>query len=309
MLTGNRALWGNPPGVLRRARDPFAVARLFRAHGISSPNISNDPHVSNDSNDWLVKPLSSGGGHGIRQWRRGSTMPAGRYLQQRIDGTPGSVVFIAAAGRAVPVGVSRQLIGDRRFGSEGYRYCGSILAPSDDPQFANGAILFSAAHDLAAIASSGLGLAGLNGIDFVARAGVPYPIEINPRWSASMELVERALGISLFAAHAAACTRGELPDVPVPHGSTVGKAIVFAREPCVAGNTDGWLADADIRDVPHPGDPIAAGSPVCTVFAGTDSAATCEAALVARAKRVFADMRRWTSTIHDSQFAIDDLND
>jgi predicted ATP-grasp superfamily ATP-dependent carboligase len=309
MLAGNRALWGNPPDVLRRARNPFTVAELFRAHGIPSPNVSNDANVPNDPNDWLLKPLSSGGGHAIREWRRGNTVPAGCYLQQRIDGTPGSVVFVAAAGRAVPVGVSRQLIGDRRFGSAGYRYCGNILAPLDDPQFATGTALFSAAHDLAALAASGLGLVGVNGIDFVTRAGVPYPIEINPRWSASMELVERALGINLFAAHAAACTRGELPDVPRPPARAVGKAIVFARDPGVAGNTDDWLADPDIRDIPHPGDPIATGSPVCTVFADAANATSCEAALVARVERVFTDMRRWESTIHDSQFAIHDLND
>ena len=29
------------------------------------------------------------------------------------------------------------------------------------------------------------------------------PIEINPRWSASMELVERAHGVSVFGVHAA----------------------------------------------------------------------------------------------------------
>ena len=82
------------------------------------------------SNDWLLKPLSSGGGHGIRPWRR-TTVPKGCYLQQRIDGRPGSVVFVAADGRAVPLGVSRQLIGDQRFGAGGVRYCGSILAPCD----------------------------------------------------------------------------------------------------------------------------------------------------------------------------------
>ena len=51
----------------------------------------------------------------------------------------------------------------------------------------------SAAHRLAAVAAAEFHLVGVNGIDFIERSGVPYPIEINPRWSASMELVERAL--------------------------------------------------------------------------------------------------------------------
>ena len=98
----------------------------------------------------------------------------------------------------------------------------------------------------------------------------------------------------MFAAHAASCTRADLPDSPGTPGRAVGKAIVFALDPCVAGDTDAWLADPDIRDVPHVGDPIAAGSPVCTVFADAADAASCESALVERAQRIYADMRRWT---------------
>jgi predicted ATP-grasp superfamily ATP-dependent carboligase len=78
-------------------------------------------------------------------------------------------------------------------------------------------------------------------------------------------------------------------------------------DPCVTGDTGPWLADADIRDVPHAGDPIGAGSPVCTVLAEAADAASCEAALVARAERIYADMRRWGSAIHDSR--VSSLND
>ena len=218
-------------------------------------------------------------------------------------------MFVAAAGRAVPLGISRQLIGDRRFGASGYRYCGNVLAPVGDPQFESGFALAGAAHDLASIAAAEFGLVGVNGIDFIARSGTPYPIEINPRWSASMELVERAFGIGVFATHAAACTRGELPPPPGTLDRAVGKAILFACDPCVVGDTDAWLADADIRDVPHAGDPIRAGSPVCTVLAEADDAASCEAALVAGAERIYAEMRRWNSAIHDSRLAIHDSHD
>jgi predicted ATP-grasp superfamily ATP-dependent carboligase len=310
-LAATRTLWGNPPDVLRRVRDPFTVAATFRAHGLTVPRLANDSDVtndSNDSNDWLLKPFSSGGGHGIRPWR-GTPVPKGCYLQERIEGRPGSIVFVAANGRAMPLGISRQLIGDHRFGATGARYCGSILATRTDPQFERGADLMSAAHQLAAVAAAEFRLVGVNGIDFIERSGVPYPIEINPRWSASMELIERSLGVGVFAVHAASCTRGDLPASPGTPDRAVGKAIVFARDPCVAGDTDAWLRDADIRDVPHLGDPIAAGSPDCTVFAEGADAAACEAALVERARRIYEVMRRWIVRIHDSQFAIHDSNE
>ena len=50
------------------------------------------------------------------------------------------------------------------------------------------------------------GLVGLNGIDFIARAGVPWPIEVNPRYSASMELLERRCGhVALRTARGRLC--------------------------------------------------------------------------------------------------------
>src|SRR5216110_553778 len=51
----------------------------------------------------------------------------------------------ARAGRAVPVGVSRQLVGEHAFGAAGYRYCGNILAAAGDAQFARDEALVDAA--------------------------------------------------------------------------------------------------------------------------------------------------------------------
>ena len=64
-----------------------------------------------------------------------------------------------------------------------------------------------------------------------------------------------------------------------------GKAIVFARHDVTVGNTREWI-DLGIRDVPHPGEQIQAGRPVCTVFATGRDALGCHAALVERAERV-----------------------
>ena len=121
----------------------------------------------------------------------------------------GSVVFVAAGGRAVPLGVSRQLVGEAAFGAEGFQYCGNILTATDGFRgLSCDEALVEAACALAQAVADEFGLVGVNGIDFVARDGIPYAIEVNPRWCASMELVERAYGLSVFAAHASACTSG-----------------------------------------------------------------------------------------------------
>ena len=184
------------------------MPEVVAGHGVPPPM----PDAESGCGHWLVKPLASGGGHRVRPWRRGARLPRGYYRQEFVDGTPGSVVFVAAGGRAVPLGVSRQLVGEHAFGAAGYRYCGSILAAAGDAQFARDEALVDAACALARAVAEEFGVVGVNGIDFVARDGVPYAIEVNPRWSASMELVERAYGLSIFGAHAAACAAGVLPE-------------------------------------------------------------------------------------------------
>ena len=150
---------------------------------------------------------------------------------------------------------------------------------------------------IAATMSRDFGLRGLNGIDFVIERGVPYAIEVNPRWSSSMELAERAYGLSLFGAHAAACAEGRLPDFDLKRAQTgaktIGKAIVFARRKVRVGDTAAWLDDASIRDVPHPGEHIPAGAPVCTVFASSDDMTSCHAALIARADEIYQLLAGW----------------
>ncbi|HXI30093.1 MAG TPA: hypothetical protein VNG89_16765, partial [Vicinamibacterales bacterium] len=76
------------------------------------------------------------------------------------------------------------------------------------------------------------------------------------------------------------------------HARTRGKAVVFARHDVVAHGTADWLSARDdescfLRDVPKPGTRIAAGQPVCTVYAEGRDAADCRAELVRRAERVY----------------------
>lgn len=279
-------LWGNPPDVLARARDPVQLAGALGARGFPVPAVCLSAPRAKTECRWLAKPRASGGGAGIAPWRAGQRIPRGRYLQERIAGVPGSLVFAADGRRVLPLGLSRALAGDRRFGAHDFRYCGNLLEPSRDP-------LLAAATRLAAAVTEECGLVGVNGLDFVARGGVPYPIEVNPRYTASMELVERAYGVSIFELHARAC-EGELWGVRASattrSPTTIGKAILYARQRVIPRDTEAWLARDDIRDVPVAGEPIAAGHPICTIFARGRDAAACYAALVEGARRLYRSL-------------------
>jgi uncharacterized protein len=293
VLAGDRALWGNSPAVLARVRNPERLARALRHEGYPAPQVRATRPTRASGTRWLVKPRASGGGHGIVAWRPGSgaRTPPRAYFQERIAGVPGSIVFAADGRRAVALGLSRLLVGERAFGAGGFRYCGNILAGADDPQFAREGALLAWGVALAATLTRMFGLVGVNGIDFVARSGRPYPVEVNPRYTASMELVERAYGLSIFDVHARACA-GELPAFELfkaraADTEAVGKAVVYARHDATLGDTRRWLRDDTVRDIPAPGEHIMRGHPICTVFARARDAAACHRALQARAAAVY----------------------
>jgi len=291
-----RPLWGNDARTLRLARDPARVADTWAAAGLPAPRVrARAPGTASPDRRrrWLEKPRASGGGHGIRPWVAGRPVSRRFVLQERIDGSPGSILFIADGRSAVTVALTRLLVGEPGLGAAPFRYCGNILAPASDPDWGSRSRLAEMAPALTSAATRAFGLVGANGVDVIARrrGARPVPIEVNPRFTAAMELVERQAGVSMFAAHAAACT-GRLDALHrvAPAEAAVGKAIVFARRAVLVGDTDQWLADPDVRDIPAPGTTIPRGAPICTVFAEEATMAACYDALFARAGRIYAEL-------------------
>jgi predicted ATP-grasp superfamily ATP-dependent carboligase len=306
-LARDRRLLGNPPDVLRAVRDPVLVHNTLRRLGVPSATVRIGSSVPPDDADsaaaslfdgrrgeagWMVKPVASGGGRRVRRWRRDSRVPAGCYLQERVDGVAGSVTFLAAGGRCTMLGISRQLTGDAAFGADGYRYCGSMMSFDEDDPWEGDMRVPAGARALAAAVSASFGLTGLNGVDFVVRDGVPVAIEVNPRWSASMELMDRLWDRPLMDAHVEACTSAALPQVQHRPASgrgpgVIGKAVVFARTDVTVADTQPWLEDPDVRDVPWPGTSIDRGEPICTVFATGSTFQACRASLAERAAAIY----------------------
>lgn len=285
-LSARRALWGNAPAVLRAVRNPQVLQDALRRHGLPTPGDAGAQMVAGR---WLLKPLRSGGGHGIRPWPDSAVVPRGYYRQPFVAGPSWSITFIAAGGVVTPLGLSRQLIGDQTFGATGFGYCGNIAEPCTPG-------VGDAALTLARVVAEEFSLVGVNGIDFIVRGGEPVAIEVNPRWSASVELFDRRSVEPLFGLHAAACAEavvpGRVPVRPSADRLVSGKAIIFARHAVTVGDTAEWI-DEGIGDVPRPGQKIPAGRPVCTVFASAADGASCHALLVGRASAVYARLNQW----------------
>ena len=127
-LAERHTLLGNPPDTLRAVRDPARLAAVVPDFPRTSLTASVDR-----SRRWLRKPLRGGGGTRVRNWR-GGALPAGTYLQERIDGLPCSAAAVADGVDAVVLGVTEQLVGRREFGVRGYRWCGNITPPRLEPE-------------------------------------------------------------------------------------------------------------------------------------------------------------------------------
>ena len=286
LLARGRTLVGNTAAVLRRVRDPLALARALPKLGLYGPLVRASAPLITSARRWLLKPRRSGGGHGIVRWTIGMAVPRTSVVQERIPGPAGSIIFVADGESISPLAITRQLSGDPAFGAGGYAYCGSILEPHRPALFAN-------ALELAARVAREFELRGLCGIDFIARGDVPYVIEVNPRPTASMELAERATGVSIWLAHVSGCSGALPPSTLAATGASMlahGKAVLYARRDVVLGDTTHWLGGDDVRDIPAPGERIARGTPICTIFASGRTSALCYAALVRRARLRFAEV-------------------
>ena len=126
--------------------------------------------------------------------------------------------------------------------------------------------------EMASALTSRFGLIGVNGLDIVIGRdpdGVarPYLLEVNPRFSGSMELAERAFGVNVFSLHVESAARAPAAMDPAcsRRSRRQGHRLRAATPSPHRTRDGGWRVG--VRDVPPTGQRIAAGHPVCTVLA------------------------------------------
>jgi predicted ATP-grasp superfamily ATP-dependent carboligase len=285
-LVERHALLGNPPATLRAVRDPWRLAATLRDAGLAYPRTFAAAPAER-SGGWVRKPLRSGGGTRVRAWR-GGALPRGTVVQERIDGLPCSVAAVGDGADAVVLGLTEQLIGLRAFGVRGYRWCGNIVPPRL-PAGEREALLGQARAICSCLAAA-FALRGLFGVDLLWDGERAWTLEVNPRATASLEAIEaiRTHPPGAFGAHLRACA-GELPRVDAERAGAAGKAVLFATEDVVIGDSVRWL-ERGVRDVPHPGERVAMGRPICTVVTTATTPQDALAGLEEQAARLRAEL-------------------
>ncbi len=305
-IAATRKLFGVGAEELRAVRDPFRLAAALTKGGLATPRCALPTADAPRDGSWLRKPLASAGGHGVQVWD-GADLDASAhcYLQQRIDGVSIAAIYVAFPGKARLLGVTRQLIGLDWCGltdgaAHRFRYCGSVgplrLAPALERGF----------EQLGNVLAHAFDLQGLFGVDAILAKHEIWPVEVNPRYTASVEILERALGIRSIALHVAACG-GDGPTSPPsvqPENERppcCGKAILFARsDAIVAPEFPDWCIGQNrgrqwptIADIPASATIVRAVQPIVTVFADGADEPSVVAKLKLLADSVNDEINAW----------------
>jgi predicted ATP-grasp superfamily ATP-dependent carboligase len=146
-------------------------------------------------------------------------------------------------------------------------------------------------QQFAAMVASDTGVVGLWQADFLLDDRELTLLEINPRWSASMEILDAMYDVRLVALHCACSTRSITIDewkevakkfssqLLMPCKRSMGKIVMYAKETLLVDNRqsdswwmDRWQADSDssgfrYADIPRAGTKIEAGQPIMTCIA------------------------------------------
>ena len=271
-------LLGTHASTLRAIRNPISVGRVLRRHGIPTPEVKVDRTGLPSDGSWLMKPIASGGGLRIERLTDG-TLPRAYscYFQQFLEGPSFSAFFVGESGRARLIGITQQWVGNS---ATDFVYRGSI-GPHPVSTELSGSL-----ERLGNCLADEFQIVGWFGVDYILCEGIPWPVEINPRYTGSIEIHELALGRSMLAAHYRACVGdSDSRSDPVYDGTTrdliIAKRILYATRRIImpslqeAQPARGTFDVPRIADITVPGTCIEPGEPVMTLFATGPDLDTC----------------------------------
>ena len=245
------------------------------------------------SGKWLIKSSQAGGGIGITDWNSDDTVFSPEsiiqnpqlYVQQYRRGEPIGVTMLSSEYGSVVVGAASSFGRSTQAFMPKYTYRGSIGA------FTLQEDQLTRLQRFAAMVTHETGFLGLWQVDFLLDKSELILLEINPRWSASMEILDTIYDVRLVAHHCECSTQSitferwqevtkKFSLLPLlPCGRFMGKIVMYAKETLFVDNQqsdswwlDRWKADSfsanlQYADIPCAGTKIDAGQPVLTCIA------------------------------------------
>lgn len=284
-ITSSKKISGNPRETAGKFSDKKRIQEFFEENSVNVPAI-----LAADEYPAMLKPCKGAGG-----WRNTivnspeeendfcTLWPETPYIRQEvIGGLPCSVSCIAAAGKAKAIAANLQYL---RGGSDekAYGFAGAatpLAAERKDE-------LMREAERIASLS----GCTGSIGIDFILAEEGTYAIEINPRFQATLDIIEMSTGFSIFEAHINAC-KGLLPEFTPKAKKTVARRIIFAdRDIKVLDDLKKFYPR--VADIPWKNDEIKEGGAIISVYGEGSTLAEAESSLDKTIKEIARYISRW----------------
>ena len=278
---------------LRLIRDPATLFASLRRSDMPIPRRFDPDDAPGASCPLIVKPIRSAGGLGVRLYRSGEIIdPHIEQIQEFLEGPAVGALYLSDDRGCELVGITRQTSGGRSAPGP-FVYQGTH-GPWRVPSDAMG--VFRKAGE---VLRGEFELRGLFGADFVRVEGLPHLIEVNPRPTASTEVLELATGRPLVDEHLACFDLGRrrLPTLPLGFAA---KRIVYANTDLTVPLDWDWncrnnpqAVHPTLVDLPRPGSTIRKGEPVLTLLASGPNRESCLRSLAERRDRTVEMLAKW----------------
>ncbi len=266
---------GNPPDIIEKVRDKHTFFKELERLNVPHPTskvavgLKAAKRIAKDIGYPIVcKPMVGFGGIAIRKakdqkeledaFKNASKNNENILIQKYIHGQPASVSLISTNNDVISLTVNEQLLGLEETGqTEPFGYCGNIVPLSESKS------VIDKCKEVSEKVVKHFNLIGSNGVDMTLSDGVPYVVELNPRFQGTLECVERVTQLNLMKCHVQSCLEGKLPKLMKESDEFWIRLILFSPERSVVPD---FSAFKEVRDIPFKGAVIEKGEPLCSVI-------------------------------------------
>ncbi len=290
-LSAERTVLGITGNTLTNLRNIPEFYNLLKSEQINTPTIITSTKDLNKETSYLRKPKCRSGGLGIKPFdpsKQTMVEDADFYYQEFIKGESRSAIFCFSESGFELLGTSIQSSGTQSLHADDFLYSGSMgpVKPCNSE--------LTELQTIGEIISINYHPRGLLGMDYILNESRVYPLEINPRYTASMEVLELALGQNFITKHMQAFGFKTICENPArTEPSVIGKAIYYAPHDVLIPEDVPWVSTetnprlfSPFADIPRANSTIDKGSPVVTIFAKADSLNEVKAQLKTRTSQL-----------------------
>ena len=186
-------LYANSLSVFKYLENSVLFFETLKLLEVPFPQVNLSADSFRDlGSDWILKDLGSSGGRGIKK-PLGRKVKSSEYFQKQLPGMAVSLSFFADGQNIIPLGYSKPVT--MKQSNLPFIFCGL-----DGPIKLNDSVNGEALRITKLIVQK-FKLRGFNGIDFLVSDKAVHFLDLNPRITASFEILQESYSYSFFEKH------------------------------------------------------------------------------------------------------------